>query len=315
MVVSLVIRSCDVPVYAVEPESGQGITLTVYHYYPKNDTTAEVIEGSSTHSASFRASVTPGKTYTFNFYSPPDTNFYSRFRCAYYSQVPSEGVLGSYLTRTVNSLTYIGNNRYIYTFTAPANCQYVLFFLVTAQPSYDVLMSAMTSLDAKLYQPLYNNTSFDYTYQIQPGILAVDFDLSAFYGFGVYNYKIDYKKQSETDFTVLSNELSSGSFSTFIDLQENIIDIRVTVFDRFSSASRTVTIDIGQGGAGSVSPDIDYPLFDVSYPFIDTDISLVPLDSNFPTIINNVFTAFPSEIVLLTIPLLLVSFMGWWLHK
>lgn len=314
-VVSLVIRSCDVPVYAVEPEGGQGISLTVYHYYPKNDSTAQVVEGTSTHSASFRAKTVPGKTYTFNFYSPPDTNFYSRFRCAYYSQVPSEGVLGTYLTRTVNSLVSLGFNRYSYTFTAPQNCQYVLFFLVTSMPSYDGLLSAMSSLDACLYEPLENNCSFDYLYQFQPPILGLDFNLSAFYGYGSYTYKIEYKRQSDSDFIVLSNELSSGLFSNHIILQDNIVDIRVTVYDRFSQASRTVTIDIGRSGGGSVTPDIDYPLFDVSYPFIDTDISLVPLDSNFPTIINNVFTAFPSEIVLLTIPLLLASFMGWWLHK
>ena len=316
MVVSLVMNHCEAS--AVEPEGGKGVPLTVFHYYPSNPSCV-VIEGTSTHSASFKAQVEPNTEYTFTFFSPAGSNqpgsFFSRFRVASFNRAPYEGLSGSYIARSVNDLS-VNGNYYSYTFTTPSDCNYILIFMVSGVSDNNELTNLMASLQPALYRPLSFNSNFSYSLLNFPArIVSFDFDLSCYYGYGTYNYNIYYKPYDadDSEYRLIVESLESGPFSCNLENVDPHFNIKIVCFTSFESSERIAEIDLGLSGGGTTSFS---PLFsDVSFPEGFDSVAPPSLDPNFYQIIDASSRSLPSEIYILMIPLLVALFIGWWLHK
>ena len=300
-------------------EGGNALSITVKHYYPKNDDSAEVIDGSSSNSAVFESSVLPNTKYTFRFFSPaPSTGLaplYSRFRVAGYYRRPSVGTTGTYYTRTMNSLTRVGNYLY-YTFTTDSDTQYVSFFLVSAVDSYDILMNTMDSLNAELYQELRISGTVEGERVVHSSY--VTFYLGAEGGIGTYYFSI-YGRPSGSDSWILLREgLRSGEYTfDFLDYVGSY-DFRVKVVDGRENVADSVIQVVFDGGVVEISRG-DFDLTSSSNP---VEISAFPdigdsLDNSAYTSTVKLFveSLIPSSFYPFLLLGLTFIFLGWWLHK
>ena len=299
-------------------EGGNALALAVKHYYPKNDDTAEVIDGTSTHSAVFESSVLPNTKYTFRFFSPaPSTGLdplYSRFRVAGYYRRPSVGTTGTYYTRTMNSLTRVGNYLY-YTFTTDSDTQYVSFFLVSAVESYDILMNTMDSLNAELYQELRISGTVEGEHIVHSNL--VTFYLGAEGGIGTYYFSI-YGRPSDSvdDWILLRDGLSAGEYTfDFLDYVGSY-DFRVKVVDERDNVSDSYLVVTFDGGVVEISRgefDLTSSQPDISaLPDIGDSLNNSAYTSTVKTFVENLI---PSSFYPFLLLGLTFIFLGWWLHK
>ena len=298
-------------------EGGNALSIAVKHYYPKNDDTAEVIDGSSTNSAVFEASVLPNTRYTFRFFSPaPSTGLtalYSRFRVAGYYRRPSVGTTGTYYTRTVNSLTRVGNYLY-YTFTTDSSTQYVSFFLVSAVDSYDALMNSMDSLNAELYQELQISGTVEGERIVHSSI--VTFYLGAEGGIGRYFFSI-YGRPSDSDSWILLRDgLSAGEYTfDFLDYVGSY-DFRVKVVDERDNVSDSYLVVTFDGGVVEISRGefdlTSYPVDTSALPDIGDSLNNSAYTSTVKVFVESLI---PSSFYPFLLLGLTFIFLGWWLHK
>lgn len=300
-------------------EGGNALSLVVKHYYPKNDSTAEVIDGASSNSAVFEASVLPDTKYTFRFFSPaPSTgldSLYSRFRVAGYYRRPSVGITGVYYTRTINSLTRVGNYLY-YTFTTDSDTQYVSFFLVSSVDSYDELMNLMDSMNAELYQELRISGTVEGEHIVHSNL--VTFYLGAEGGIGTYYFSIYGRPSDSETWILLRDGLKAGQYSfDFLDYIGGY-DFRIKVVDGRENVADSVIQVVFDGGVVEISRG-DFDLTSSSNP---VDTSVLPdigdsLDNSAYTSTVKVFieSLIPSSFYPFLLLGLTFIFLGWWLHK
>lgn len=280
------------------PDAGTVSDIRVYN--------GNVVSGSNPPmGGSVIYSVLPSTEYYIRAFVPSSSHVFTYIN--FFKSYPS---LGSNFIPVESSESFRKGDFIFYHFTTSSSTYFVTlsFRFNDSVTNYDTVRSFIQSASigntVGLYTPLSNqskmelNTSFDISFLV---------NCSASGGVGSYGFSIDVIDNSNNVTRLYTNVSTGEYFISILSVDDDSV-IRVTVSDSLGNSSvKDFSID-------------SLPEFVKQLPPPEVDIDYIPetsisVNNGVADIIVDSLSVIPSEITALLIPVVLLSLIGWWLHK
>lgn len=284
---------------------------SLVYMYPDNDSSA-VVDGSQNGSGGILSPVSPSTDYTFRIFCPASVSYYNRFRVATYSSYPTVGTTGTYLTRTVYSLTRSGD--YLsYSFTTPSDANFILLFLWYYPNNADMIDRYYQYSNPELYSDIDIFTLY-YPTSVYPGE-NVSFHIAS-NTLTNSRLSVAVRPVGETDTTeIYVGNSTDGSFDFYWAVPSDFpfggYDIIVSFSDDYQGYSATYPLAILTRPSPAIPPDGELP---VSMPdqLPDDDYRI---DAGLVEIVGKTYSILPSEFLPMFTITVICLFLGLILRK